>query len=83
MAIIVAKAEKRAADGGKQTVFFHHGSQVEAEKIERFKKRKISKDLVASPNAGKSKSPRAMPHMLTSWKTHPATFATIHQEQKQ
>ena len=54
MKVIVAKADKRKLDEGKETVFFHHGVKVASTRIENFKKRKVTKDVdVASPNAGK------------------------------
>ena len=54
MKVIVAKANKRKLDEGKETVFFHHGVKVASTRIETFKKRKVTKDVdVDSPNAGK------------------------------
>jgi hypothetical protein len=53
MQIIVAKAEKRAREEGKETVFFQGDRQIPPGKIENFKKRKaIHAAEVASPSAG-------------------------------
>ena len=40
MNFVLAKAKKRDREG-KETVFFHNGSQITAAKIENFKRRKI------------------------------------------
>jgi hypothetical protein len=45
MRIIVAKAEKRARDDGKDTTFFHGGVQITTARIEQFKRRKTEKDV--------------------------------------
>jgi hypothetical protein len=51
--IIVAKAEKRARDG-KDTVFYHGDTEITTERIENFKRRKVSKETeVEYPTAGK------------------------------
>ena len=51
--IIVAKAEKRARDG-KDTVFYYGDAEITTERIENFKRRKVSKEMEAvSPSAGK------------------------------
>jgi hypothetical protein len=53
MQIVIAKAEKRAREEGKETMFFHGESQITTKRIENFKKRKLTKELeVASPSAG-------------------------------
>lgn len=53
MQILVAKAEKRARDDGKETVFLHGGSEVRPERFEHFKKRKTMQLMeAASPSAG-------------------------------
>jgi hypothetical protein len=53
MQILVAKAEKRARDDGKATVFLHGGSEVKPEKFEHFKRRKTTQMMeAASPSAG-------------------------------
>ncbi|TVY33465.1 hypothetical protein LOCC1_G007635 [Lachnellula occidentalis] len=52
MRILVAKAEKRARDDGKETVFLHRGFQVGQEKLEHFKRRKKTQLMeAASPSA--------------------------------
>jgi hypothetical protein len=54
MQIIVAKAEMRAREEDKETVFFQGDRQIPPEKIENFKKRKTSHAAeVASPSASK------------------------------
>ncbi|KAE9378333.1 hypothetical protein N431DRAFT_399930, partial [Stipitochalara longipes BDJ] len=45
MNFLVAKAEKRLHDEGKETVFFSGISQITRERIEQFKRRKISREL--------------------------------------
>lgn len=53
MIIIVAKADKRAREGDKGTLFFHGNLQISSEKIDGFKKRRTTKDAEgASPSAG-------------------------------
>jgi hypothetical protein len=53
MSIIVAKAEKRASDEGKETIFFHNETQIAYEKIEHFKRKKNTNAAeAASPSAG-------------------------------
>jgi hypothetical protein len=53
MSIVVAKAEKRAREEGKETVFFHGDCQISPERIQQFKRRKTSKIAEAeSPAAG-------------------------------
>jgi hypothetical protein len=47
MMFVVAKANGRAGEEGKDTVFLHGGSQITSEKIEKFKRRKISNDREA------------------------------------
>jgi hypothetical protein len=55
MDIIVAKASKRATLEGKETVFYNGGQEINAERIENFKKRRNSNDVgMASPSAGKT-----------------------------
>jgi hypothetical protein len=55
MRIVVAKAEKRARNEGKDTTFFHGDMQITAERIEQFKRRKTVKDVERmSPGAGQS-----------------------------
>jgi len=55
--ILVAKKLKRSRDEEKETVFFHNGREIRPEKLENFKKRRISKLIeVQSPSAGKSAS---------------------------
>lgn len=51
MQVLRAKAEKRAREDGKQTVFWHKGKRVEHERFENFKKRKIANEGDVSPNA--------------------------------
>ncbi|KUJ07828.1 uncharacterized protein LY89DRAFT_789494 [Mollisia scopiformis] len=48
MAILVAKAQKRARDEGKETIFYHQDQEVSAERLSNFKKRKVD---AASPSA--------------------------------
>lgn len=58
MQVLVAKAEKRARDEGKETVFWHAGVRIRPERVENFKKRKIvGNGDVASPSAGDSRVP--------------------------
>jgi hypothetical protein len=53
MRIVVAKADKRAREQGKGTVFFHGNTQITQERIAQFKRRKITKELdIVSPSAG-------------------------------
>ena len=55
--ILVAKKLKRSRDEKKETVFFHHGREIRPEKLDNFKKRRISKlGEVQSPSAGKAAS---------------------------
>jgi hypothetical protein len=42
MNFITAVAEKRSREGGKETVFFRRGVPINSEKIEQFKRRKIT-----------------------------------------
>jgi len=51
MDYIVAKAVKRVREEGKDTIFYHHDSEVPHLLIEEFKKRRMVKAV--SPNAGK------------------------------
>jgi hypothetical protein len=54
MGIVAAKAEKRAREEGKETIFFHGDSQISSERIEYFKRRKTTKLAdAASPSAGR------------------------------
>jgi hypothetical protein len=54
MSVIVAKAEKRLHEEGKETVFFMGKSQITRERIEQFKRRKTTNAIQAvSPGAGK------------------------------
>jgi hypothetical protein len=53
MNIIVAKAEKRVREEGKETVFFHGQSEITQERIEQFKRRKTTKAVdEVLPNVG-------------------------------
>jgi hypothetical protein len=53
MNIIVAKAEKRVREEGKETVFFHGKTEITRERIEQFKRRKTTKAIEeALPSAG-------------------------------
>jgi UDP-2,3-diacylglucosamine pyrophosphatase LpxH len=45
MSILVAKAEKRVREDGKDTIFFHGGSQITKERIDQFKRRKTTKEI--------------------------------------
>jgi hypothetical protein len=52
--ILVAKSEKRLREQDKETVFFHNGRGIPAERIDNFRKRRFSKRIeAASPGAGK------------------------------
>ncbi|PMD25497.1 hypothetical protein NA56DRAFT_642488 [Hyaloscypha hepaticicola] len=52
MKIVVAKMDKRKRETGKNTVVFHNGVQVPAEKIANFKRRKVVRESdPASPSA--------------------------------
>jgi ribosomal protein L2 len=57
MSAIVLKAEKRAREEGKETIFFHGGTEITRERIEQFKRRKINKENQAlSQEAGRCNS---------------------------
>jgi hypothetical protein len=59
MNVLVAKAEKRLHEEGKETVFFMGKSQITRERIEQFKRRKITKEKeAAAVGAGKCNSPK-------------------------
>lgn len=51
MAILVSKAEKRAREEGKETVFYTRGQKIGAEKFESFKRRKMAVSAAASLDA--------------------------------
>ncbi|KUJ17970.1 uncharacterized protein LY89DRAFT_34227 [Mollisia scopiformis] len=52
MAILVAKAEKRARDADKDTIFYNRGKEISSEKFLHFKKRRITEQIeVASSSA--------------------------------
>lgn len=52
MKIVVAKAEKRLSEEGKDTIFLHNGVHIPATKLENFKRRKtIRESYPASPSA--------------------------------
>jgi ribosomal protein L2 len=58
MNIIVSKAEKRAREEGKETVFFHGETHITRERIEQFKRRKTKSEVeIASSIAGMSEPP--------------------------
>lgn len=44
MQFIVAKSTKRHREEGKETIFFHKGSHITANRIEAFKKRRWIED---------------------------------------
>ncbi|KAI6710695.1 hypothetical protein JHW43_006753 [Diplocarpon mali] len=53
MSFAVAKREKRKIDEGKETVFYHGDSLIPSEKIEHFKRRKMTnRGRVATPDPG-------------------------------
>jgi hypothetical protein len=53
MKIIVSKDDKRASEG-KETIFYSSGQEINAERIENFKKRiKLDGIEMPSPSAGK------------------------------
>ena len=53
MNIIVAKADKRVREEGKETVFFHGQSEITRERIDQFKRRKTTKTAEeVLPSAG-------------------------------
>jgi len=53
MSFAVAKTEKRKNEEGKDTIFYHGESKIPSEKIEHFKRRKMSnKARIASPDPG-------------------------------
>lgn len=55
MKVVVAKASKRAAEEGRDTVFYNVGQEINAERIENFKKRMDLNGMeMASPSAGKT-----------------------------
>jgi hypothetical protein len=59
MNILLAKAEKRLHEEGKETVFHMGMSQITRERIEQFKRRKVTKEIQAvSPEAGEWRTPR-------------------------
>jgi hypothetical protein len=45
MMTVLTKAEKRARDEGKESIFFHAGSEISNQRIVNFKKRKIAQKL--------------------------------------
>jgi len=47
MFFVLAKGAKRADEEGKDTTFFHGGSQIKRQKIERFKRRNIPNQKAA------------------------------------
>ncbi|CZR53411.1 uncharacterized protein PAC_03289 [Phialocephala subalpina] len=52
MAILVAKAEKRARNGNKQTAFYYKGKEIRSEKLVSFQKRSMTERTIpASPSA--------------------------------
>lgn len=51
MALLVAKAEKRGREEGKETIFYCSGQRIRPERLIGFKKRKVSIDA-PSPSAG-------------------------------
>jgi len=54
MTIVLAKAEKRAREEGKETAIFHGGNQITKERIEQFKRRKtFREEVMMSPSAGR------------------------------
>ncbi len=61
MKIVVAKMDKRRRETGKDTMVFHNGVQVPAEKITNFKRRKVVRESdPASPGACRSLPPRTL-----------------------
>jgi hypothetical protein len=53
MRILIAKAEKRAREEYKETVFFNGETQIAPERINLFKKRKFTREVdAASRSAG-------------------------------
>jgi hypothetical protein len=55
MRIVLAKASKRAAEEDKETVFYSSGQEINADRIENFKKRmKLDRVGIAPLSAGKS-----------------------------
>jgi len=53
MQVLVAKAEKRARDEGKETVFFQGEAEIAPKRFENFKRRKTTHTMEAvSPSAG-------------------------------
>jgi hypothetical protein len=65
MRILVAKAEKRAREEGKETIFFNGQNQIAPERIEHFKKRKGGTVEAASPSAGLNAYPESNSSKLT------------------
>ncbi|KAH7379808.1 hypothetical protein BKA64DRAFT_236943 [Cadophora sp. MPI-SDFR-AT-0126] len=72
MAFIAAKADKRKADEGKDTVFFRGDIKIESERIDNFKKRKLTATdmadlpvLVDTPCNMTYHTPAAIPELLT------------------
>ena len=58
MKIMIAKADKRAREEGKDTMFFHHSLKLPFEKIQNFKRRKLAKNTnPVSPSAGGTSRP--------------------------
>jgi uncharacterized protein (DUF427 family) len=54
MGTLVAKAEKRLYEEGKETVFYLGMSQITRERLEQFKRRKLTKEAGAViPGGGK------------------------------
>lgn len=54
LATVLAKAEKRKREEGKETRMFYHGTEIDGRRIARFKRRELGQAVLASPSAGKS-----------------------------
>jgi hypothetical protein len=83
MQILVAKAEKRARDEGKETVFLHGGSEIGPERFDHFKRRKTTQAMeAASPSAGMlNLLPECVVQKTDRWKKHHPTSHITHLEQ--
>jgi hypothetical protein len=48
MKFVIDKAEKRAREENKETIFFHGDSEITSERIENFKRRKLEEVIEAN-----------------------------------
>jgi hypothetical protein len=66
MQVLVVKAQKRKREEGKETVFIRGDTEISAERMEHFKRRKTTHVVEAlSPSVGKFDSP-SVPDFVTT-----------------